>query len=155
MYNLSIKEILHKYSFKHRFYIEYALYCAKYANAKVEPLPEALKAIAIVEAYLLGKATKEDCRVAAAANAAYAAHATHAASNAAAYAASAAAHAADAAANAAYAAAHAAYAANAAYAAYAAHAAYAANAAYAELKEVLIDKINSLGELELMFLEVK
>ena len=143
MENLTIKDILNKYPFTHSFYVSYALDCAKYANSKVKPLPEALKAIEIVELYLLGKATKEDCRVAAyAAAAAYAAdaaaYATYAAADAAAAAAAAAANAAaDAAAN-------------------AAADAYAANAAtYDELKKILIKKIKNLGEFELMFLGVK
>ena len=102
----------------HHFQVRYALYAATQV-AHLATLPEAATCLRVVEAYLDGKASKEDCRVAAtAAYSATAAYAAHAA--AAAYAA---------AAGAAHAAAAAAYAA-AAYDAYAA-AAYADVAAYA------------------------
>ena len=153
MENLTIKDILNKYPFTHSFYVSYALDCAKYANSKVKPLPEALKAIEIVELYLLGKATKEECKVAAdAAYTAYTAvYTVYTAANAdAAYTA---ANAANAAANAAADAAYYAYtAATAAAAATAADITASYAATYDELKKILIKKIKNLGEFELEFL---
>ena len=80
----------------------FALFCANQVKHLLngKGTKQALKAIATVEKYLEGKATKEDCKQAAAYAAAYAADAAYAA----AYAADAAAYAADAAADAAYAA---------------------------------------------------
>ena len=111
----------------HLFQVRYALYAATKV-AHLTKVPQAATCLRVVEAYLAGKASKADCRVAgdAAAGAAYyAARAAYAAAGAAYYAAAAGAAAAGAAANAANATA----AANAANATAAADA--AANAAYA------------------------
>ena len=115
------------------FQVRYALYAATKV-AHLTALPEAATCLKVVGDYLDGKATKEDCRVAAtaAADAAYvAANAAYVAANAAANADAAAAYAADAA-NVAYVAANAAayVAANAAAYAAAYVAATAADAAY-------------------------
>ena len=98
----------------HRKQVQFAIFCAKQVIHLVKPEHKKVceTAIHTAELFLEGKATKEDCRNAAAnaANAAYAAAAAAyaAAANAAAYAANAAAYAAYAAAYAAAAAAHAA-----------------------------------------------
>ena len=109
--------------------VRFAIFCAEQVKEDWENIPECVNAINIVERWLEGKATEDECKVAAhaayaAADAAADAYAADAAANAA-YAASAAADAA------AYVASHAAYAyaASSAYAAYAAYAYYAADAA--------------------------
>ena len=112
--------------------VRFAIFCAEQVKEDWENIPECVNAINIVERWLEGKATEDECKVAA--HAAYAARATYAAVHAAnaAYAAANAAYAASAAADAAaYVASHAAYAyaASSAYAAYAAYAYYAADAA--------------------------
>ena len=109
--------------------VRFAIFCAEQVKEDWENIPECVNAINIVERWLEGKATEDECKVAA--------HAAYA------YAASAAANAAYAAANAAYAAAASsanaassaysayAYAASSAIAAYAYYAADAASTAYA------------------------
>jgi len=109
--------------------VRFAIFCAEQVKEDWENIPECVNAINIVERWLEGKATEDECKVAAhaayaAADAAADAYAASAAANAA-YAASAAA---DAAAIAAYSASHATY---ATYAAYAYYAADAASTAYA------------------------
>jgi hypothetical protein len=99
----------------HKFQVDFAIFCARQVEHLWDKYPACVRAIELAELFLEGKATSEECGVAA---------------NAAAYAAAAAAaYAANAAAAAAYAATH------AAYAAYATHAAYAA--AYAASKELI------------------
>ena len=68
--------------------VMFALYCAR-QTIHLTDLPEAHKCIEVIEAYLLGKASKEECKAARAAAAAYAAagaavHAADAAAHAAA-----------------------------------------------------------------------
>jgi len=108
--------------------VRFAIFCAEQVKEDWENIPECVNAINIVERWLEGKATEDECKVAA--------HAAYAAADAAADA-----YAASAAANAAYAASAAAdaaasysayaYAASSAYAAYAYYAADAASTAYA------------------------
>jgi hypothetical protein len=112
----------------HKFQVDFAIFCARQVEHLWDKYPACVRAIELAELFLEGKATSEECRVAAYATA-YAAAAADAA-YAAAHAAYAAAHAAYAAAAAAYAAAHAAAAAAAAYAA-----AYAAT--HASSKELI------------------
>ena len=76
-----IEQILHLPETTHDTQVRFALFCAKEAQKYVEkPKPESLKAIETVERFLLGKATAEECKAAAAAAtpfaASYAAYAT-------------------------------------------------------------------------------
>jgi hypothetical protein len=161
--HLSIEQILKSYAFPHRFYVRYAVHCAKYAMANVKAEdqdPRPLKALALAEAFGNGQAIDAK-ELEAAVDAAYAA-------TSAAYAADTATSAATHAAHAAHAATYAAHAAYATYTAYAAaHAATYATAlaatytAYAtahaasteELKAYLIDTISKeFNDLELMLM---
>ena len=110
----------------HLFQVRYALYAATQV-AHLATLPEAATCLRVVEAYLDGKASKEDCRVATRATAYAAAVAAYA----------------DAATRAAF---YAAYAAAYANAVYAAAAAYSANAAAdaAYSKKTKLDLVKDL-----------
>ncbi len=97
IFRLTISDILKSYEFSHKFYVKYALFCAKYAiSFDKEPHPDSLNAISLVEQWLLDSNSVSDKDLADAANAVFYAASAHAAANNAANAAAyAAAHAAD------------------------------------------------------------
>jgi hypothetical protein len=143
MKDLSIEQILKSYAFPHRFYVRYAVYCAKYAMANVKAEdqdPRSLKALALAEAFGNGQAIDAK-ELEAAVDATYATtHTAYAAAHAATYATYAAT----------YTALAATYAADTATSA-AACAAYAASTE--ELKDYLIDTISKeFNDLELMLM---
>jgi hypothetical protein len=162
--HLSTEQILKSYAFPHRFYVRYAVYCAKYAMANVKAEdqdPRPLKALALAEAFGNGQAIDAK-ELEAAVDVTYATYTAYAAATyAAAYAAHAATHAATHSARAAtytaYATAHAAAhaATHAAACAAATHAARVAThaASTKELKDYLIDTISKeFNDLELMLM---